>query len=467
MSEPISYADTVASLRRTFDSGRTRPLEWREAQLRAIQEMVATHEAEFAEALAADLGKPADEARMFELAVISGEVDHFLRNLHTWTGPRRVGVPASLLPASAAIVPEPLGVVLVIAPWNYPVQLLLSPLIGALAAGNAVVLKPSEVTPTTSATLARLIPRYLDPEAVTVVEGGVAETTALLKERFDHILYTGNAAVGRVVMRAAAEHLTPVTLELGGKSPAYVDEHADLVTVARRIVWAKFINAGQTCVAPDYVLVTPKAHDELVRQLGLAIRASYGEQPRTSPDYSRIVNTKHFDRVVGLLASGTVAHGGESDRTQRYVAPTVLTDVAEDAPVMGEEIFGPILPVLQVANHDEAIAFVNAREKPLALYVFSGDRDVRRAFRERTSSGGLVEGAALLHLSSHDLPFGGVGESGMGRYHGKASIDTFSHLRAVFTKPLTPDTLKMIYPPYTEWSRKIMKAMMPLKGRKG
>ncbi|WP_460741508.1 aldehyde dehydrogenase family protein [Mariniluteicoccus endophyticus] len=459
------YAETVDTLRRAFDSGITRPLEWRLDQLRGLQRMLAEHADEITEVVTSDVGKPADEVRTFELAVISSEVDHFARNLKTWLSPRRVGVPSVLQPATAHVQPQPLGVVLVMSPWNYPVQLLLSPIVGALAAGNTVLVKPSEVAARTSALMARLLPRYVDERAIAVVEGGVAENTALLTERFDHIVFTGSTAVGRVVMKAAAEHLTPVTLELGGKSPVFVDRHTDLVATARRIAWAKFTNAGQTCVAPDHVYVTADVHDELVRQLGLAIRQFFGDLPRTSPDLGRIVNTRQFDRLHALLPSGTAAYGGESDRTQRYIAPTVLTDVAEDSPVMAEEIFGPILPVLRVADAAEAIARINARPKPLALYVFSDDKDVRRAFRERTSSGGLVEGAALVHLSAHDLPFGGVGESGMGRYHGQASIDAFSHLRSVMTKPLQPDTLATLYPPAGELKRKLQKLLLPVRAK--
>lgn len=457
------YADTVAALRATFDSGRTRPLDWRVAQLRALQRLMAEHADELCDAVARDVGKPAAEAHAFELAVVSAEIDHILRNLAAWTASRHVPVPPVVVPAIASITPQPLGVVLVMAPWNYPLQLMLSPVAGALAAGNVVAVKPSEVAPLTSALVARLLPEYVDRNAVAVIEGGVPETTELLKERFDHIIYTGNGHVGRIVLRAAAEHLTPTTLELGGKSPAFVDRTTDLVTAARRIAWAKFTNTGQTCVAPDHVLVTPDARDDLVRQLGYAITKFYGADPRTSPDYGRIVNDRHFDRVQGLMASGTVAHGGQSDRSQRYIAPTVLVDVPEDAPAMQEEIFGPVLPVLEVADADAAITFINARPKPLALYVFSGDKDVRRAFRERTSSGGLVEGAAMVHLSAPDLPFGGVGDSGFGRYHGRASIEAFSHLRSELVKPLRPDTMAAIYPPASELKRRLAGLLLPLR----
>ncbi|WP_374190595.1 aldehyde dehydrogenase family protein [Streptomyces sp. CRB46] len=306
-----------------------------------------------------------------------------------------------------------------------------------MAAGNAVVAKPSELAPATSAALARLLPRYLDTDAVAVVEGGVPETTALLAERFDHIFYTGNGTVGRIVMRAAAEHLTPVTLELGGKSPAFVDRDADLDTVAARLVAGKFLNAGQTCVAPDYVLTDPETAAALEPALVRAVEAQYGTDPARSTEYARIVNERHFDRLTGLLDSGRVVVGGGSDRSRKYLAPTVLADVAPDAPVMREEIFGPILPIVTVPGLDEAIDFVNDRDKPLALYVFSESDGTRERFAAETSSGGLGHGLPLAHLTVSDLPFGGVGESGMGNYHGRYSIETFSHRKAVLKKPLS------------------------------
>ena len=331
---------------------------------------------------------------------------------------------------------DPLGVVLVIAPWNYPAQLLLAPVVGALAAGNTVVAKPSELSPATSAAMARLLPAYLDADAVAVVEGGVPETTALLAERFDHIFYTGNGTVGRIVLRAAAEHLTPVTLELGGKSPAFVDRDTDLTVVAERLARGKFLNAGQTCVAPDYVLTDPETAAALEPLLADAVKALYGSDPAASGEYGRIVNERHFDRLTGLLDSGRTVVGGTSDRTAKYLAPTVLADVAPDAPVMREEIFGPILPIVTVPGLDEAIDFINDRDKPLALYVFTESDGTRSRFAAETSSGGLGHGLPLAHLTVSDLPFGGVGESGMGNYHGRYSIETFSHRKAVLDKPL-------------------------------
>ncbi|MFH9414224.1 aldehyde dehydrogenase family protein [Streptomyces rochei] len=434
---PERPADVVARLRATFRTGRTKPVEWRTGQLRRLRALLTENGSDLEAALHADLGKSAAEAQRTEIGFTVREIDHTLDHLADWLRPEPAPVPAHLgADATAWTQYDPLGVVLVIAPWNYPAQLLLAPVVGALAAGNAVVAKPSELAPATSAALARLLPRYLDTDAVAVVEGGVPETTALLAERFDHIFYTGNGAVGRIVMRAAAEHLTPVTLELGGKSPAFVDRDADLDTVAARLVAGKFLNAGQTCVAPDYVLTDPETAAALEPALVRAVEAQYGTDPARSTEYARIVNERHFDRLTGLLDSGRVVVGGGSDRSRKYLAPTVLADVAPDAPVMREEIFGPILPIVTVPGLDEAIDFVNDRDKPLALYVFSESDGTRERFAAETSSGGLGHGLPLAHLTVSDLPFGGVGESGMGNYHGRYSIETFSHRKAVLKKPL-------------------------------
>ncbi|MGW1807892.1 aldehyde dehydrogenase family protein [Streptomyces sp. NPDC002078] len=430
-------ADIVARLRATFATGRTKPVEWRTGRLRQVRAMLTERGADLAAALRADLGKSSTEAYRTEIDFTIREIDHTLEHLADWLRPEPAPVPAHLgADATAWTQYDPLGVVLVIAPWNYPAQLLLAPMVGALASGNTVVAKPSELAPATSAALAELIPAYLDTDAVAVVEGGVPETTALLAERFDHIFYTGNGAVGRIVMRAAAEHLTPVTLELGGKSPVFVDRGTDLAVVADRLARGKFLNAGQTCVAPDYVLTDPETAAALEAALARAVEALFGADPAESPEYGRIVNERHFDRLSGLLGSGRIAVGGESDRTAKYIAPTVLADVDPASPVMQEEIFGPILPLVTVSGLDEAIAFINDREKPLALYVFSESERTRARIAAETSSGGLGHGLPLAHLTVSDLPFGGVGESGMGSYHGRYSIETFSHRKAVLHKPL-------------------------------
>uniref|UniRef100_UPI0004AA19EC aldehyde dehydrogenase family protein n=1 Tax=Streptomyces resistomycificus TaxID=67356 RepID=UPI0004AA19EC len=402
-STPEQPADVVARLRATFRTGRTKPVAWRMTQLRRLREMLTDHGADLAAALQADLGKSVTEAYRTEIDFTVREIDHTLEHLADWLRPEPAPVPAHLgADATAWTQYDPLGVVLVIAPWNYPAQLLLAPVVGALAAGNAVVAKPSEMAPATSAALARLLPAHLDTDAVAVVEGGIPETTALLAERFDHIFYTGNGTVGRIVMRAAAEHLTPVTLELGGKSPAFVDRDTDLDVVADRLARGKFLNAGQTCVAPDYVLTDPATAAALEPALARAVEALFGTDPAASGEYGRIVNERHFDRLSGLVDSGRVVVGGVGDRTAKYLAPTVLADVDPDAPVMREEIFGPILPIVSVLGLDEAIAFINDRDKPLALYVFSESDGTRRRIAEETSSGGLGYGLPLAHLTVSD-----------------------------------------------------------------
>jgi aldehyde dehydrogenase (NAD+) len=435
---PEKPTDVVARLRATFRTGRTKPLEWRTGQLRRMRAMLTERGADLATALHTDLGKSSTEAYRTEIDFTIREIDHTLDHLDGWLRPEPAPVPSHLgTDATAWTRYDPLGVVLVIAPWNYPAQLLLAPVVGALASGNAVVAKPSELAPATSAALAELLPAYLDPDAVAVVEGGVPETTALLAERFDHVFYTGNGTVGRIVMRAAAEHLTPVTLELGGKSPVFVDRDTDLDVVADRLARGKFINAGQTCVAPDYVLATPETAAALETALVRAVDALYGTDPAASPEYGRIINERHFDRLSALLDSGRVVTGGGSDRTGKYIAPMVLADVDPKSPVMQEEIFGPILPIVTVSGLDEAIDFINDRDKPLALYVFSESGETRDRIAAETSSGGLGYGLPLAHLTVSDLPFGGVGESGMGNYHGRYSIETFSHRKAVLDKPLS------------------------------
>jgi len=446
-SSDDSVKRTVAIIQQGFDSGVTRPVRWRRSQLRAMRRLLTEQREALCAALHADLGKSAGETYISELAVVSAEVERTLRNLSRWLRPRRVSVPLSLLPGRARTILEPRGMVLIIGAWNYPLQLVLVPLVGALAAGNSAVVKPSELAPRTSELLARLLPQYLDTRAVAVVEGGVVETTCLLGERFDHIFYTGGERVGRIVMEAASRHLTPVTLELGGKSPVFVHDTADLEVTARRIVWAKFLNAGQTCVAPDYILATSTTADLLERLLTEAVQDFFGSDPAQSPDYSRIVNEEQLRRLRHLLEGQRIVTGGQFDATRRYFAPTILADVAPNAPIMQQEIFGPILPVLRVHDTDEAISFITGRPKPLALYVFSRDREVRARFEQKTSSGAIGHNIALAHIAVPELPFGGVGASGFGQYHGRASIETFSHRKSVLSSPSRPDLLRWIYPP--------------------
>ncbi|MFF3429715.1 aldehyde dehydrogenase family protein [Streptomyces sp. NPDC002602] len=460
---------TAADARRLFDSGKTRPMAARVTRLRALRAMLAENQPAFEAALWNDLHKSAGEAQLTEINVTFAEITHMLRHLRRWARPRRAPVPAALWPARARLVSEPLGVVLVIAPWNYPVQLLLNPLVGVLAAGNVAVLKPSELAPATSALIARLVPRYFADGAVRVVEGGVPETTDLLAQRFDHIVFTGSGTVGRVVMRAAAEHLTPVTLELGGKSPVWFDDDAQLHRAARRLAWAKFTNAGQTCVAPDYVMTTPDRIPALVDALHDAITDMWGVDPQESGDYGRIVNERQFDRLAALLHGAEVAVGGEHDRAERYIAPTVVTVPTLDRtavgpeaahPLLREEIFGPILPILPVDSAEQAAHVINGWDKPLAVYVFTSSARTRRLFEQYTSSGAVVHDAGLIHVAAAGLPFGGVGASGIGAQHGVYSWRAFSHLKPVLRKPHTMDTLRLAQPPFTRRGLRFVKRLM-------
>ena len=462
MSSEFPHVDEqLDRVRRGFADGVLRAVGDREIQLRQLRRLLVEREDDFARALRTDLGKSAFEAYSTEIGFTIKEIDLALGELRNWTKPRRAKLPFHLKPGAAEIVQEPLGTVLIIAPWNYPLQLLLAPLVPALAAGNTAILKPSEIAPATAATVARLLPDYLDSRAVQVVTGGVPETTQLLAERFDHIFYTGNGTVGRIVARAAAEHLTPVILELGGKSPAIVAADARLEVAARRIAWGKWINAGQTCVAPDYVLVEESVTSQLLTGLGQAIDAFYGDDPMSSGDYGRIVSDRHFERLTGLLDAdgGTVVIGGRSDREERYVAPTVVTDVDTDGPLMSEEIFGPILPVIPVASIDAAIEFVNSRPKPLALYVFTERDAVAEKVIGHTSSGGVTVNHTLLHLAVADLPFGGVGESGMGSYHGEHGFDVFSHAKPILHRRTGPDP-GIAYPPYGGLKAKLLRKLL-------
>jgi len=451
-------ADAVAELRRTFETGVTRPYAWRADQLARIAALVTENESSICDALRGDLEKSPYETILTEIRPVAIEVEHTLKHLKRWMAPRRVSTPISNQPGRSEVVPEPLGVVLVVAPWNYPFHLAVLPMVGALAAGNCAVVKPSELVPRTSALLAQIVPRYLDADAVRVIEGGVPQATELLAQRFDHIFFTGSPRVGTIVLEAAAKHLTPVTLELGGKSPCIVHKDADIAVAARRIAWGKYTNAGQTCVAPDYVLAHEAIAPELIAGLKQAIADFYGPDPADSPDYARIVNDTHFERIVSLMSGGDVAVGGQSDPAQRYIAPTVLTNPGPQEPLMNEEIFGPLLPVRTFSDIRDAITFVNARPKPLALYLFAPDGSVRDRVLGGTSSGGVCINDVVMHLVVPDLPFGGVGHSGMGAYHGRASFDTFSHAKSVLTKAELFE-VPLRYPPYTEtkirWVRRL------------
>ena len=444
----IDAAALVGGLRDTFDSQLTRPLAWRRAQLLALRRLLVERETELADALQQDLGKHPTESHTTELGFTHNEIDFTLKHLAKWSRSAKVRVPLTLQPASARVTPQPLGVMLILSPWNYPVQLLLAPLCGALAAGNCVLLKPSELAPATSAALARWLPEYLDPGAVSVVEGGKDVTTALLRERFDHIFFTGGAAVAKIVMAAAAHHLTPVTLELGGKCPAIVSD-GDLRAIARRLAFGKFLNAGQTCVAPDYLLVTRPNVEPLLRHLREVLVEFYGTDVADSRDYGRIINEAHFDRLNGYLDGADVVIGGGSDRARLTIEPTVVMAPPPTSPLMSEEIFGPILPIIPIDDVDAALCYIREHPAPLAAYVFTERADVRNAVESRVQAGAIGINICAAHLAVPGLPFGGVGASGMGAYHGKHSFDTFSQLRPVFSKSTRLDTLRVAYPPYS------------------
>ncbi|KAM4845456.1 aldehyde dehydrogenase family 3 member B2-like [Thomomys bottae] len=451
------FEDTLRRLREAFHAGRTRPAEFRAAQLRGLGRFLQDHKQQLQEALAQDLHKSAFESDISEIIQCQNEVDLALKNLPAWMKDEPASTNLLTKLGSAFIRKEPFGVALIIAPWNYPVNLTLMPLVGALAAGNCVVLKPSEMSKGTEKVLSELLPQYLDQSCFAMVLGGPQETGQLLEHKFDYIFFTGSPRVGKIVMAAAAKHLTPITLELGGKNPCYVDDDCDPQTVANRVAWFRYFNTGQTCVAPDYVLCSPEMQGRLLPALQSSITRFYGDDPKTSPNLGRIINHKHFQRLQELLRCGRVAIGGQSDESQLYIAPTVLVDVQETEPVMQEEIFGPILPLVTVRGLDEAIDFINQREKPLALYAFSNSNQVVNQVLDRTSSGSFGGNEGFIYLTLPSLPLGGVGSSGMGRYHGKFSFDTFSHQRACLLSYSGLEKFNEIrYPPYSPWNQQLI-----------
>jgi len=452
-----SVADTLQAQRVFFATGETKSYDYRLTQLKRLKAAVLERQEAIVQAAKDDLGRPEFEG-YFEIGVLA-ELSYVIKHLKGWMKPQKVGLPLAQLPGSAWVQPEPLGNVLIIGPWNYPFQLVISPLIGAIAAGNCAIIKPSEIAPATSKVVAELVDATFSPDYVAVQEGGVEVAQALLAEKFDHIFFTGGTRIGQIVMEAAAKHLTPVTLELGGKSPCIVDSDIKLDVAAKRIVWGKFLNAGQTCVAPDYLLVKEEIRPAFVEALKRVIQEAYGDDPAQSPDLSRLVSDRQFDRVAGLLAGEDVVIGGAQDRETRYIAPTVLENVSWDAPIMAEEIFGPVLPVLSYERIEDAIARINSRPKPLALYLFTQDKSVQNQVLGATSSGGVCVNDVVLHLAIWGMPFGGVGNSGIGAYHGKTSFDTFSHRKSVLKKPFWLD-IDWRYPPYAskvEFFKKVIR----------
>lgn len=430
-----NYHELLQKQHAFFKGGQTKDVQFRINTLNKLKDLVQTHAQDVLDAVKADLNKPEVEAKRAEVGLVIGEIDYMVENLAAWAEPKEVETPAMLEGAKSFILPEPYGAALVIAPWNYPFQLAMNPLVGAIAAGNTAVLKPSELTPRTSSLLATLINDNFPEEYLCVVEGEVETSTALLNEKFDYVFFTGSTGVGKIVAQAAAKHLTPVTLELGGKSPTIVHKDANLDETAARIARGKFANAGQTCVAPDYVLAHRSVKDELIKKLQEVITATYGEDVTKNLDFPHVVSDRHFDRLHGFLDNGDLAVGGQSDRDRLFIEPTVLDNISFEDAVMQDEIFGPILPVIVYDELSEVIDEVTKRPKPLALYIFSEDEDVQNEILHNISFGGGSINDTITHMTTHYLPFGGVGESGMGAYHGKASFDTFSHFKSILNRP--------------------------------
>lgn len=448
-----THTEVLDRLRATFRSGVTRPEQFRRTQLNKLMSMVTENQEQIIQALHKDLGKPKFEAALSEVDMVINELHYAITNFSSWMQPEYVSKNLATKFDDCSVRREPLGVVLIIAPWNYPFQLIVIPLIGAIAAGNCVIVKPSEVSAATDSLIAELLPKYLSQDFCAVVSGGAEETQALLKNRFDHIFYTGSQTVARYILQAAAVHLTPVTLELGGKTPCFIYGQVDAEAAAHRLVWAKYFNAGQSCVAPDYVLCTTATRDALLPAIRVVLEKFYGKEPQKSPDVSRIVSARHWTRLMDLLGktSGKVVVGGESNEEDKYIAPTVVVDVAEDDALMAEEIFGPILPILTVESLEKAMEITNSKEKPLALYVFSDESSVIKTVLENVSSGGFCSNDGIVHMTLPGLPFGGVGASGFGSYHGRWGFETFSHRRACMLRGWALERLNALrYPPYTD-----------------
>ncbi|PFA70697.1 aldehyde dehydrogenase family protein [Bacillus sp. AFS015802] len=429
-----NYQELINKQQSFFRTGKTKDTSFRFENLTKLKELIQSHEQDIIKAVKEDLNKPEIEAKRAEIGLVLGEIDFTMENLAGWASSKEVRTPVTHEGAKSFIHPEPYGSVLVIAPWNYPFQLAVAPLVGAIAAGNTAVLKPSELTPHTSRLLAKMINDHFPEEYLRVVEGEVETSTALLKQNFDYIFFTGSTGVGKIVAEAAAKHLTPVTLELGGKSPTIVNSDADIAEAAKRIVRGKFANAGQTCVAPDYVLVHREVKDELLAKMKEAIKASYGDNIVHNPDFGHIVSERHFDRLISFLDNGRIVTGGGSDRSHLVIEPTILDSISWDDPIMKDEIFGPILPVIEYEDTSEVIDEIVKRPKPLALYLFSENETFQDDILTNISFGGGAINDTINHMTSHYLPFGGVGDSGMGAYHGKASFDTFSHFKSILKR---------------------------------
>ncbi|HAM97770.1 MAG TPA: aldehyde dehydrogenase [Marinilabiliales bacterium] len=451
--------EIVNHQREFFKTGQTKNLMFRKSQLLTLKNALQTHEQQFLDAIDSDFKKGPFDAYATEFALIFHEIELALKNLKKWSKPQKVKTNIPNQPGRSYIIPEPYGTVLVIGAWNYPYQLSLVPAISALAAGNTVIIKPSELAANTSKVMAQVLNQVFDPKVLSVQEGGVAETTQLLEQRFDKIFFTGSSPVGKIVYQAAAKNLTPVTLELGGKSPAFILPDTDIEVTARRLVWGKFLNAGQTCVAPDYLLVHEKIQEQLLDAMAKYLVKFFGSDAQKSGSYVRIINTRNFDRLTALIDNNKVAMGGKTDRDDLYIEPTVLRDVSFDDPVMQDEIFGPILPIIPFTSLPDAIEMVKDREKPLALYIFSKNEfDIDSIVHQLSFGGGCINDT-IMHLANSYLPFGGVGNSGMGNYHGKFGFDGFSHQKSLLRKGFSFEPA-IKYPPYSleklAWLKRVM-----------
>ena len=445
----VDFGGIVASQRQYFLSGATRPEAWRVAQLTALKAMVEENKDELYDALWQDLRRNRYDADLMDVDYSAKEAAYAIQHLDAWMKPERVHTPLVMRPGHIRVRRDPLGVTLIIGAWNEPFMLTLGPLTAAIAGGNTAVLKPSELAVACSSALARLIPRYLDPHAFAVVEGGVPETTALLEQKWDLIFFTGSPQVGKIIHQAAAKHLTPAVLELGGKNPTVVHSSANLRSAARRIAYSRFINSGHICTAPDHVLVWPEVKDDFVAEVKAAITDFYGEDPKASPDYGRVINDRNFERLVAFFDSGTVVAGGVADAAERYIAPTVLVDVSPDSPIMQDEVFGPILPILEINSVEKVVDWVNSHPRPLGLYVFAEDDDVVEQILENTESGDAAVNDCSIQPLMPELPFGGVGTSGMGKYHGRWGFEAFTNARGVLYHGATLDP-GVKYPPYAK-----------------
>ena len=453
------FSKLTEAQKQFFETGRTRDLAFRICQLQLLADAMRKNETVLEEALKKDLGKSAFESYATEIGFVLADIRYTIQNLQKWSAPKRVRTPLYLFPGKSKIQKEPYGSVLILGPYNYPVQLLAEPLVGAIAAGNCAVLKPSELTPHVSEAMYQIVHSTFKEEYIACVEGGVEVNQELLSQKFDYIFFTGSERVGRIVMKAAAENLTPVTLELGGKSPIIIEKTANIKEAARRIAWGKLMNAGQTCVAPDYVLVDESRKQQFLTEMKTAFSHLYGKEIKKNPDFGRIVNEWHMERLQKILEQDAkyLFCGGGADTLQRYIEPAIL-DLGKDqnAASMQEELFGPILPVLSYNKLEDAVRFVNKRAKPLALYLFTKKRSAEKFVLERVSSGGVCVNDTISHLINPDLPFGGVGASGMGQYHGKYSFDTFTHEKSVFYKPADWN-LPVCYPPFTKGKMNLVK----------